>query len=97
MLPPGCRPQLNDMSWQGMGTVDINDGLMMMVDSIRWADQSWLILCQLKDQVMLWSDQVMTLANNFRITILYVHSESVIDDQWCRQTERRHFAGRLSK
>lgn len=69
MLPPGCRPQLNDMSWQGMGTVDINDGLMMMVDSIRWADQSWLILCQLKDQVMLWSDQVMTLASNFRITL----------------------------
>ena len=42
---------------------------MMMVDSIRWADQSWLILCQLKDQVMLWSDQVMTLASNFRITL----------------------------
>ena len=69
MLPPGCRPQLNDMSWQGMGTVDINDGLMMMVDSIRWADQSWRILCQLMDQVMLWSDQVMTLASNFRITL----------------------------
>ena len=69
MVPPGCRPQLNDMSWQGMGTVDINDGLMMMVDSIRWADQSWRILCQLKDQVMLWSDQVMTLASNFRITL----------------------------
>ena len=69
MLPPGCRPQLNDMSWQGMGTVDINDGLMMMVDSIRWADQSWLILCQFKDQVMLWSDQVMTLASNFTITL----------------------------
>ena len=69
MVPPGCRPQLNDMSWQGMGTVDINDGLMMMVDSIRWADLSWRILCQLKDQVMLRSDQVMTLASNFRITL----------------------------
>ena len=72
MSSPGVRPQLNCMSWQGMGTVDINDGLIMIKNCIRWADQSWLIRSfdfrSTWDKVMLWSDQVMTLASDFGVT-----------------------------